>query len=488
MSHKHIDMHCHPALKPYNKSFKYQPTKQNDLRAGRKNSIWHYSPPNLLERSVNKILTLTKFTQTDLTALAKSGCSEVIIALYPFEKHFFTRKVLGLKFITDLLVNLAAGISQKGVDHVRNHSNYFTVLEEEYDFYKQLDNQVQLINGVHYTYRIVNNYAEIRANNLLETPTKKIINIILSIEGGHSFNTGLDMLVDTANEAQVLENIQKIKQWDHTPAFVTLAHHFYNELCGHARSISIGAIKKNQNRGLNTDITNLGHKVINALLSSTNGKPIFIDIKHMSTPSRKTYYELLNRVYAQQNIPIIVSHGALNGKRSIEQWDVIDYPNRSHHFNDIDINFYDFEIKKIAASKGIFGMQLDERRIGSKRAVRKSKVYFPNRKKRLKKKSLLVWRQIEHIAEILNNDGLFCWGIQTIGSDFDGIVNPIKGIWTSENIEELASALVKHAEKYLDNETHLIKNDVINNKISAEEIIERVMHTNAINFLETHFK
>ncbi|MGC1473517.1 MAG: hypothetical protein WA775_13065 [Psychroserpens sp.] len=88
MSNSYIDLHCHPSLKPYGKSFKYSPPKQNNSNSGRKNSIWHYSPPNFIEKQFNKLLTLTKFTQTDLTALAKANCNIVVISLYPFEKHF----------------------------------------------------------------------------------------------------------------------------------------------------------------------------------------------------------------------------------------------------------------------------------------------------------------------------------------------------------------------------------------------------------------
>ena len=151
MSKSYIDIHCHPSLKPYGKSFKYQPQKQNRLNTGRKNSIWHYSPPNFLERHVNLLLTLTKFTQTDLTALAKTDCNIVIISLYPFEKHFLKNRMLGFKFIPDLLVNLAAGVSQKRIDNLRNHSSYFQDLNDEYNYYMQLHNMAQIIDDVTFT-------------------------------------------------------------------------------------------------------------------------------------------------------------------------------------------------------------------------------------------------------------------------------------------------------------------------------------------------
>jgi len=484
MKKSYIDLHCHPALKPYGKSFKYKPPKQNILNSGRKNSIWHYSPPNLLERQVNRLLTLTKFTQTDLTALAKAGCNIAVISLYPFEKHFLKKKMLGVKFLPDLLVNLAAGVSQKRIDNLRNHNSYFQDLNDEYDFYKQLDNFAQVIDGVTFTYRLVNSYSEISQNITTSTSDRKIISLVPTIEGGHAFETGLDKDKDTAIEANVLANIDTVKNWEHQPFFLTLAHHFYNEICGHARSISIGLIKKNQNRGLNTDISNLGFKVIDKLLDNSQNKRILIDIKHMSTASRKTFYKLLETNYVNDQIPIIVSHGAANGRRSIVEWDISD-GKQSKYFRQDDINFYDSEILRIAKSKGIFGLQLDERRIASKKAIASSRIYWPSKKRRYRNKSDLVWRQIRHIAELLDTNGLFCWETIAIGSDFDGIVNPIKGLWTAENLEDIKPYLIEKAEGYL---KKYKSNLQAQNQISANEIIDRLLFINANEFLKQNFK
>ncbi|WP_298900486.1 membrane dipeptidase [uncultured Psychroserpens sp.] len=483
MSMSYIDLHCHPSLKPFGKSFKYNPTKQNAQHSGRKNSIWHYSPPNFLERQVNKILTLTKFTQTDVTAIAKSKCDIMVISLYPFEKHFLKEKILGFKFVSDLLVNLAAGVSQKRIDNLRNHNSYFQDLNDEYNYYMQRHNFAQVIDGVTYTYRLVSNYTEISTHKNTSTDTRKIISLVPTIEGGHAFETGLDKDKDTANEATVLNNIDTVKNWDHKPFFLTLAHHFYNEICGHARSINIGLIKKNQNRGLNADVTDLGLKVIDKLLDNSEGKRILIDIKHMSKASRSTYYNLLETTYSDQDIPIIVSHGAANGKRSISEPNTSD-TSLSRYFREDDINFYDSEILRIAKSKGIFGLQLDERRVASKKAIRSSRIYWPSKKRRYRNKSELIWRQLQHIAELLDKNGLFCWETVAIGSDFDGIVNPIKGLWTAENIKDIKPYLIEKAQDYLNANASKLQ---ARNQISANEIIDRVLFINANEFLKQHF-
>ncbi len=484
MDKHYVDIHCHPSLKPYSKSFKYKPTKQNAIDPNRKNSIWHYSPPNFLEKFVNKILTLTKFTQTDLTTLAKANTKVVVVALYPFEKHFFGKEIIGIKGVTDVLVNLAASISQSRMDYIRSNIDYFADLMDEYHYYKQLHNQVVHIDGLIYTYRLVRNYKDIEANFAQETATKKIINIVLSIEGGHSFNTGLNIRKHMASPTEVKGNISAIKNWEHRPMFITLAHHFYNELCGHARSISIGMLKENQDWGLNTGLTELGVEVIDLLLDNKDSKRIPIDVKHLSTSSRKAYYNLLDTKYATEDIPVIASHGACNGKLSIVQWNQLGIDNHKEWFCDIDINFYDDELIRIARTNGIFGIQLDQRRIGSAKAISASKSFFPNKRNQLKKKALLVWRQVQHTAQVLDKEGLFCWGIQSIGSDFDGIVNPINGLWTAENMKDLAEEMKNHAEAFLSENINELNGF---NRINAETIVERVMHLNAMEFIKRNY-
>ncbi|MEL6812308.1 MAG: peptidase M19, partial [Bacteroidota bacterium] len=185
-----------------------------------------------------------------------------------------------------------------------------------------------------------------------------------------------------------------------------------------------------------------------------------------------------------EDIPVIASHGAVNGMHSISQWHTTDYPERAELFNNIDINFYDDELIRIARSHGLFGIQLDERRIGSKKAIKESKIYVPNKRKQLRKKSLLVWRQIEHVAEVLDAEGLFCWGIQSIGSDFDGMVHPIKGLWTAENIKDLGAELFKHASAYM-NKNRTNFNHF--NRLTPESIVERVLHHNAMEFIKRYY-
>ena len=78
-------------------------------------------------------------------------------------------------------------------------------------------------------------------------------------------------------------------------------------------------------------------------------------------------------------------------------------------------------------------------------------------------RSELLWNQIQHIAEVLDAEGLFAWDCMAIGSDFDGIIDSLNYM-LSHNLEN------------------------IQNVIKADEIIARLMSDNGRNFLKKYFR
>ncbi|MCD4771876.1 MAG: dipeptidase [Bacteroidales bacterium] len=477
METKFVDLHCHPSLKPFGKSFKKIAGKNNpDI--SKENSIWYYDPPTVFDKFFNIVASLTKFTQSDFSTMSYGNAHVIFVSLYPLEKGFVVDK-LGTGLGGDLLKNLVMGISKKRIDHLQEMDDYFTDLESIYDYYKQLDGEIFRLKGKKHRYIIISNFAEIE--NDINTEVKTIY-VVFTIEGANVFNSGL--INQTANEDEILTNIDKVKNWDNKLFFIGMAHHFYNELCGHAQSLhGIPEMVSDQTDGMNSGFTDLGIKVLHRLLDNTNGKRVLIDIKHMSVDSRNKYYQMLEDKYATENIPLVVSHGAVNGLRSDNE-KVIDNHNTKGKFQEDDINIYDDEIIRIARSNGIFGIQLDERRVANKDELKKAGNRIL-RKKMLSKRSKLLWNQIQHIAEILDKAGLFAWSIQSVGSDFDGLINPLNGFWTAKQMSLLSTYLLKHAEAYLASPQSVNLNQ--NNRISAEEIIERFIHNNAYEFLRRNF-
>ena len=323
-------------------------------------------------------------------------------------------------------------------------------------------------------FELTKNYSQIKKN--LGDNKKDIISVFFSIEGCHVFNNiGLKSIIPAHG---VLNNIQTVKEWDYPPLYVSMAHHINNDLCGHAKSLSgLLGIIINQKKGLDQGFTKLGEEVLHKLLKE-EPRRIYIDIKHMNVKSRIEYYDILDRDYKGKCIPVLVSHGAVSGRKLIKPW-------KGEEFNTEDINFFDDEIIKIHCSGGFLGIQLDERRLCPITQER-SKRWRINRAERLSCHSKFVWNQICHIAEVLDDKGLFGWGTATIGSDYDGIVDSLNGYWTSDYFGIFEENLLIHASKYL--KANPLKNHPDNNPIDPEEVINRFMRDNALQFLENFYK
>ena len=477
----YIDLHCHPALKPFGRSFNSIPVGMNSSDRRRKRSIWYYDPPSVFDKLLNYFSGLTKFSQANFTALTLGGVSTVCVSLYPLEK-WFVRNNLTNELILDLASNFALGIGARRIDHIQGIQDYFKDLLLQYDFYRQLDGKVVVIGKQKYRYKLVKNAKEIEAIRATDSDRRiQTIAVIITIEGLHVLNTGLGSAPDNS---KVLQNLRAIKDWEHKPFFVTIAHHFWNHLCGHAPSLT-GVITKftDQSEGLNTGFTPLGKRVLEILLDNRNNKRILPDIKHMSPVSRNEYYALLDSgttLYVK--IPIIISHGACNGLKSYDD-PVPDAFETSLKLNPVPINFYDDELIRLARSGGIIGLQLDERRIANKQTLKDTK-RSGRRNKIMHYRSELLWNQIQHIATVLDTNDLYAWDCMAIGSDFDGIIDSLNGFWTAEELPFLADFLERHAYNYL--QRAVFKNAF--NKISADEVVLRVMSANAYQFIKKYFQ
>lgn len=473
-----IDLHCHPSIKPLGKSFNFSPVGVSSKDPKSENCLFFSKKPTFVERFINRVfMGLTKFTQADFTTLFNGNFSVVVIALSPLEKPFIQNRA-GNNFVADILSNLVTGVGLKRIEMIQSNSyRYFPDLQLDYHFYEQIDGYEIIINGKRVRFKMVNSYNSIEHTSIDEVYT---IYVFVSIEGGHSLNSNV---YTTVTPEDILKNVATIKQWSYSPVFLTLAHHFQNHLTGHAQSLT-GVIDwmTEQEVDLNGQLHPLGYKVITALLDDSLGQNrILVDIKHMSAVARRAYRDLLAKEYPNQVIPIVVSHGAMNG--------LIDSVSRKRstiagaaELYEGDINFFDDEVVAIAQSGGVFGIQLDERRVANKSRLKRSNLIFASRNKRLLAKSKLIWEQILYIARVLDNESLAAWDVQVLGSDFDGIIDPINLFWTSEDIVDLERCLTIHASEFMASNSNSFK---AFNRISADEIVSKFIWRNAEKFLKS---
>ena len=296
---------------------------------------------------------------------------------------------------------------------------------------------------------------------------------------------------DTNNLLNELkQNIKKIKQWhngDHCPLFLTVAHHFNNLVCGHQISFA-GITNKllNQTTYLNQPISELGKQIIIELLSPRNGKPIYIDTRHMSIDAKKWYYNYVSTKRAEGiEIPIISSHSAVNGFCTMDESILFnsthsDADNKyetSQSFNNWDINISDEEILFIHTSNGLIGLNFDERIIAGNE--QRKLCHATNTKK--------IWthpfiNNIIHIVNVLLQQEIElheCFNTICIGSDFDGIINPVQKFKTSKDFPMFESTLRNELTK------QLVKNYSISLDSSNEQI-DKILFKNVLRFVERY--
>jgi hypothetical protein len=464
-------------MRPFGQSFRKSPVGKQSRNRFHKTSLWRYDLPDWSDKLLNYLGGLTRFSQSNGHSLARGGVGIICASLYPLEKGFANNEI-GNDVLSDLLLNFATGLGDARIDHLQEMPEYFKDLSREYEFYRQCNGYVVRLPEGRFRYQLVSDYTTIETIGKTDSDIHTIY-IILSIEGLHVLNTGLEFEPDPE---EVLQLLRRIKQWEYPPFFITIAHHFWNHMCGHAPSLS-GLVreKTNQTRGMGTGITQLGRQVIAEMLSEDVGTRILPDLKHMSGKARQEFYTLrTSGGLGSKDFPLLISHGACNGLQS--------YHNprpgsltTSRLMNPLEINFYDSEIIELAKSGGIIGLQLDERRIASREALANIK-HSMFRHKIMHYRSELLWRQVQHIAEVLDREGLFAWDCMAIGSDFDGIIDSLNGFWTAEELPFLADFLERHAFNYLKTASW----NVPENKITADEVIHRIFSSNGHSFLRKY--
>ena len=501
MSSFFADLHCHSVMFPFNQQ---QPT------------VWH--------EHMHPVYP----SQGDFIKLAKGKIRVLFLSLYPVEQGFLTFNQAGLETggITDALAHLVLNMPKKRADEIQSRKhNYFTDLLKEYDFLQRFADPYQktiylnLFKRKKFKFRIVSDFDELSSTLNLDSDlnpnpeSDDTIAVILTIEGAHSLGMGqlntleLDYSVLSAVLKENISTLKRLgppgKEGFHCPFFISLSHHFWNQLGGHAVSLwkLLGKVF-DQNTGINEDIKDLGKLVIDELLSKDNGKRILIDIAHMSVKVRQWFYytylpERENRT--GEKIPVIVSHAGVNGFATLAESEMQGTPatiheiadklyEKSKKFNPWDCFQPDEEILIIHKSGGLIGLNLDERIMMGKEVLDAAR---KNARWKLPRVADVIWiepliEEILHIAGTIfseTRDDSVIWDNICIGSDFDGMITPIKAYNNAIKFPKLDKMIFEQLRKRINPEQFLI------NKSDSEirEISDKILWKNALRFLKEHF-
>jgi hypothetical protein len=462
--------------------------------------------------------------QGDFSQLSRGNVRVVMVSLYPIEQGFVTVKPLniGVGDITDLLAKVIVDMPKERADEIQNFNHsYFNDFIKEINFLQHSALPVThklRIKGLKrekFSYMIVSDFDDLKSllsldNNLNPgAGAENTIAVILTIEGAHSLGVGQrNTLQLSVNDLKTIlaDNISKLKKlgppgkegaW--CPFFISLEHHFWNQLGGHAVSLW-KVIRKvmDQTPGINGEITELGKFVVDELLSTANGcRRILIDSAHMSIKVRRWYYNYLSQ--RSDNIPVIVSHTGVNGKATMAEAEIQGTAETIHDvadklykestdFNPWDVFISDEEIMIIHNSGGIIGLNLDQRIMMGKKRLDEIKKLVRGKSAGERRE---IWirpliNQILHIAgHILSQTGQpeKIWDNICIGSDFNGMITPIKAFNNAEKFPLLHDTIFKELMKMTGTVPPLFGKT----ESDIKEITDKIMWKNNLLFLEKHF-
>lgn len=485
------DIHCHPTLNPFARKL---------VNKRKLSNIWDTRP--LRKREISD--RFPSYSQSDVTTLAKGNVKIVIAALSPIEQGWFKPRVFGKRFFTDITASCLTNLPISFINRIQSSScNYYDLLKKEFLFLEESEKKYYNVDGKNFKYEIVSEKSSFE-KYFNEDDT---ILIIPSIEGCHSFINGNENYINDGKFSlkALIDNILEIKNsLKYKPFYVTLSHHFYNGIAGHCRSIPLpGNIFLQQEIGKDLPLNSKGIEVIHCLLSigkyKNYGRRILIDVKHLSISSRRDVYKIISdyNSFCSQNekIPIIFSHAAWSGFSSFSDCLYIpdtDYKYKNNKpFNTWSINLTGDDLIEIFKSNGLIGITLDERILAADSVIEEYRYKIKNKIIINEEQKQDFWGQIilENILQMVkylsNNveiSGLEkskIWDLFAIGSDFDGIINPVDPFPTAFFLKDLHRTIVR-----------LLKNNILFEKLSfnytAEEIADKICFKNALGFLRKH--
>ncbi len=384
--------------------------------------------------------------------------------------------------------------------------DYWEEFLKEYEFLRAGDSKpvsTTLQTG-NETATIEGCYHLVQTQNALEQiieGTQRDMAVLLTIEGGHTFSIGPDQ--KPVSPDLIFERIAILKSLAHPIFFITLAHHFDNGLCGHAHSLpDAGQAVMDQIPRMNEDFErkdDLGIRVVRELLdideklADKNGRRILIDCKHMSARTRKSYYDEIVRPYNENNaaltaperkkspkLPVIFSHAGYANVETldemIENAHLENDQYRRSPFYSWNINLSDEDVRMVHASEGLIGLCFDRRICG---ITSSEKVPVDNW-------SRILLNQIFGLVDVIMLDDRLkagekrkVWDTITIGSDYDGVIDPIAIYPTAASLPKFAEDLRELLTEY--RHTRMI------DRIGVDEIVDKIAWKNAYNFAKTHF-
>lgn len=504
-----FDFHLHPSLKPQMSLPPNFPSPWDIMKI-------KFAHPNIITAllkcsGINDVVD----SQASLTQLIQGKVNLIAIALHPPETNM----------MNDGLIQEIAKEEQtqyiniKRINSIGTGDHYFEMINDE------LKNLTSHLSANGKQLKII---GSINEYNAADTNT---IHALLNVEGAHAFygiRTGKsdnDKMTDFWNNFESFTDANRIFA-------LNIAHLQDNDFCNHAFGIQI--FKPKPFYPKKNGITPQGFR----LLHRMKEKKILADIKHTSLFARNQLYAFRHN---ETNWPIVCTHAGLTGIKKenrgtyfIETKTSGGYLNVKHYkprgylagtsFNPSSINLYDEDVKEIIFSDGLIGLSMDQRILGTPEEAMMSidfpdeiceeevispgeKDFFrkvprpdPDENTVLKTDDLTnedrqddprfharhFMNHVFHLFVIADryniNKALMAQRI-CIGSDFDGLINPIKCCRNVTEYESFKAYLLQNFAGWED-EFAGHSGFRLSGFITPADLLENIFYRNAVSFLQ----
>lgn len=509
----YFDFHVHPALKPQMSVPAQLPSPWEMIRI-------RFKRPNLITallrcNGINEVVD----SQASLAQLIQGKVNLIAIALHPPETAMMN---------DGLIQRMAEEEQTQFIDLARitdigSGDIYYRMLNEEIF---NLENNLQLNGKKLKLIKSIDDY---------KWSDNSTICAILTIEGPHAFFSARQHRPQSEIFLNFWGNFEEFTT-AHRIFSLNIAHLQDNDFCNHAYGIQIFKPAPFFPNG--NGITQHGFR----LLQRMKEKSILLDIKHMSLYARKQLYDY--RI-AETEVPIICTHAGLTGISVNDRGRyIIDAGNQGDHlavkfykpsgylpgtsFNASTVNLYDEDVREIIFSGGMIGLSLDQRILGTpaewmmgddnmgdlyeEEFISPAESgYFLNVVRSTPDNSDIIMREditqhdkqdwprfharhfLNHvfhlfkIADKFNFNKAVMAKLICIGSDFDGMINPVDSCRNVTQFDKFKKYLI---ENFLEWETDFteVTGIRISNFISPEELLENIFYKNGVDFLKQWYK
>lgn len=222
----------------------------------------------------------------------------------------------------------------------------------------------------------------------------------------------------------------------------------------------------------------------NNVRRDTLGRRVLIDVKHMGATARRQYYDDIVRPCLQKGdvIPVLASHVGYSGVETLADLEasydkeVTDYQVVTG-LNAWNINVCDEDIEVIIQTGGLLGFNFDQRIAGQLKKKKEWKIGIE-----------LLWNNLRGMLDAVNDstklshaEKVRFWDILTLGTDFEGYIDPLNEYPTALACEKLRTDLIS-----------LIQRTVIGAYpappgATAETLADKICFGNVMEFLKKHF-